>query len=291
MKVRLVVLVVAVALAAAACGSPFLPPPGDAPVRYRDPVFADVTTTTGVSYGSATNQQGQVLDLKLDVYAPAGDTVTARPAIVWVHGGGFSGGNRTSPEIVDQATTFARKGYVNVSITYRLSPGGCSAAAPTSSCLTAIADAQHDAQAAVRFLRANASTYGVDPERIAIGGSSAGAITALNVGYNSTDPGSSGNPGYSSAVKAAVSLSGAKILSTAGPGDAAALLLHGTSDSVVPYAWAESTHQDAKAANLTSYLVAWEGAGHVPYVQHRDEIHLRTTNFLYWELDLLHAAS
>ena len=111
MRFRLAVLVAAVALVAAACGSPYLAPPGEAPVRYRDLVFGDVTTTAGVSYGSATNQQGQLLDLKLDVYEPTGDTVTARPAIVWVHGGGFSGGNRTSPEIVDQATVFARKGY------------------------------------------------------------------------------------------------------------------------------------------------------------------------------------
>jgi acetyl esterase/lipase len=291
-RLRLAILVVSAALLAAACGSPYLPPPGDPPVRYRDLVFADVTTTTGVSYGSAVDQQGQVLDLKLDVYAPAGDTVTTRPAIVWVHGGGFSGGERTSPEIVDEATTFARKGYVNVSITYRLSPSGCSAAAPAASCLVAIADAQHDAQAAVRFLRKNAATYGVDPGRIAIGGTSAGAITALNVGYNWEDPGTSGNPGFSSQVRAAVSLSGAKIGGPAmGPGDAAALLFHGTVDPLVPYQWAVNTVAEAKAANLTAYLTTWEGDGHVPYVQHRQQILDETSNFLFWELDLLHAAS
>lgn len=291
MRYRLAVLVAAIALVAAACGSPYLAPPGDAPVRYRDLVFGDVVTTTGVSYGSATNQLGQVQDLQLDVYEPAGDTVTARPAIVWVHGGGFSGGNRTSPEIVDQARTFARKGYVNVSITYRLVAGGCSAAGPTLSCLTAIKDAQHDAQAAVRFLRRYATEYRVDPNRIAIAGTSAGAITALNVGYDSTDPGSSGNPGYSSAVRAAVSLSGAKLLSGAGPGDAPALLFHGTADTTVPYQWAVNTVDEAKAANLTAYLTTWEGDGHVPYAAHRDEILTQTTNFLFWELDLLHAAS
>ena len=52
----------------------------------------------------------------------------------------------------------------------------------------------------MRFLRKNATTYKIDPDRIAIGGSSAGAITALQVGANSEDPGTSGNPGFSSAV-------------------------------------------------------------------------------------------
>jgi acetyl esterase/lipase len=215
--------------------------------------------------------------------------VTRRPAIVWVHGGGFSGGTRTSPEIVDEATTFAKKGYVNVSISYRLSPDGCSASGPTANCVQAIIDAQHDAQAAVRFLRANAATYGVDVDRIAIGGTSAGAITALNVGYNAGDPGNSGNPGYSSAVKGAVSLSGAKIFGTYGAGDAASLLFHGTADGLVPYQWAVNTVNDAHAAGLTAFLTTWEGAGHVPYTQHRTEILDQTRNFLYAALDLAHA--
>ena len=47
--------------------------------------------------------------------------------MVFVHGGGFSGGNRNSAEIVDEATTLARRGYVTASISYRLTPGGCSA--------------------------------------------------------------------------------------------------------------------------------------------------------------------
>ncbi|GIU86096.1 MAG: hypothetical protein KatS3mg009_0611 [Acidimicrobiia bacterium] len=289
MRRRLLVLVAAVALASAAC-TPYLTPSGPAPLRYRDQVFSGVTKTADVVYGSAPDQQGRTVTLRLDVYEPTGDRVVARPAIVWVHGGGFSGGDKTSPEIVDQANTFARMGYLNVSIAYRLAPGGCSAAAPTASCLRAIVDAQHDAQAAVRFLRANAARYRVDPARIAIAGTSAGAITALNVGFNATDPGSSGNPGYSSAVGAAVSLSGAKILGTADAADAPSLLFHGTVDPLVPYQWARNTVDAAHAAGLRSYLTTWEGEGHVPYVSHRGEIISQTRNFLYWELDLADAA-
>ena len=289
MRRLLTLVAVCVALVATGCQTHLITPPGPAPLRYRDAVFTAVTTTSNVTYGSAVNQQGQTVTLKLDVYRPSGDPVTSRPAIVWVHGGGFSGGSRTSPEIVDEATTFAKKGYVNVSISYRLSPSGCSASAPTGSCVQAIIDAMHDAQAAVRFLRANASTYGVDGGRIAIGGTSAGAITALNVGYNPDDPGSSGNPGHSSAVKGAVSLSGAKILGSAGAGDAPSLLFHGTADGLVPYQWAVNTVDEAHGANLSAFLTTWQGGGHVPYAQHRTQILDQTRNFLYFALDLAHA--
>jgi predicted esterase len=264
-------------------GLPFIPPPGDAPLRYRDAVFGTVSTTSDLVYGSAMNLSGQTITLRLDLYEPAGDTVTARPAIVWVHGGSFSSGDKTSAELVDEANTFAMKGYVNASINYRLEPGGCSASSPSTTCFNAILEALADAQTAVQYLRANAATYGIDSTRIAIGGSSAGAITALNVGFRSSE-----NP--AAAVGAAVSLSGSALLVTIDSGDAPSLLFHGTADVVVPYQWAVTTHDAALAAGLDSFLTSWTGAGHVPYVQHRTEILDQTTNFLYWELDLSNAA-
>ena len=263
---------------------PHMLPPGDPPLRYRDLVFATVTTTSDVVYGTANNMGGTPVTLTLDVYEPTGDAITARPAIVWVHGGSFAFGDKTSLELVDEATTFARKGYLNVSINYRLEPPGCSAGGGgTSTCLTAMAEAKADAQTAVRFLRTNAATYGVDVTRIAIGGSSAGAITALNVGF-----GSSEDP--TAAVGAAVSLSGANLLSAIGAGDAPSLLFHGTADTIVPYAWAVATYNTAIARGLDSYLTTFTDAGHVPYAANRTAILDQTSNFLYWELDLANAA-
>lgn len=264
---------------------PDIAPPGPAPLRYRDLVFTTVSKTSNVTYGSAINASGQTVTLQLDIYEPVGDTVTERPAIVWVHGGSFCCGDKTSPEIVDEANTFARKGYFNVSINYRLEPGGCSANGPTLTCLTAIQEARDDAKTAIRFLRTNATAYGIDGTRVAIGGSSAGAITALNVGFTSgEDP--------PAAVAGAVALSGAEIISggTIGAGDAPSLLFHGTADTVVPYQWALNTWNGATAAGLDSFLTSWTGAGHVPYGAHRTEILDQTTNFLYWELDLATAA-
>ncbi len=264
-------------------GLPFIPPPGNAPLRYRDAVFGSVTTTSDLVYGSATNIENQTITLRLDLYEPTGDPGSARPAIIWVHGGSFTTGDKTSPELVDEANTFAMKGYVNASINYRLEPGGCSASMITATCLTAIEEALLDAQTAVRFLRTNAASFRIDPTRIAIGGSSAGAITALNVGFRTAeDP--------SAAVGAAVSLSGAALLVTIDPGDAPSLLFHGTADPIVPYQWAVSTLNSALASGLDSFLTSWAGAGHVPYVQHRSEILDQTRNFLWWELDLANAA-
>jgi acetyl esterase/lipase len=288
MRHRLRGLVLAcVLLVAAGCDFHLTNPPGPAPLRYREEVFANVTRTNGIVFGSAVDQTGATVTLRLDKYEPAGDTATARPAVVWVHGGGFSGGSRTSPEVVEEANLFARKGYVIVSIDYRLWPGGCFP--PTTQCLTAITHAKWDAQAAVRYLRANAGALKVDPNRIAIAGTSAGAITALNVGYGPEDVGTSGNPGFPSTVRAAVSLSGAAVLTTPNRGEPPALLFHGDADQIVQYQSAVNTVNAARNAGLVANFTVWPGEGHVPYVQHRQQILDQTRNFLYWTLDLANA--
>lgn len=277
-------------LVAAGC-DPLLTPDGPAPLRYRDDVFTTVTRTSNITYGTAVDQTGATVTLQLDMYEPAGDTAVARPAVVWVHGGSFAGGSKGSPELVEEANYLARKGYVNVSINYRLVAGGCTSGGDINKCVTAIGQAREDAQTAVRFLREQAATYRIDPNRIAIGGSSAGAITALNVGYSPENPGPGDHQGFSSAVQAVQSLSGAQLAS--GPinaGDAPALLFHGTADSLVPYSWAQGTVQQATDAGLLAVLVTWEGAGHVPYTQHRTEILEDTRNFFYWQLDVKNAA-
>ena len=280
---RFVPLVGLLVIVAAGCAKPDLIPPGDAPIRYRDPIFNAVTVTNNITYGSAVNIGNQTITLALDMYQPTGDTVTSRPAIVWVHGGSFCCGNRTSAELVDEANTFSKMGYVNVSIDYRLESPGCSGNG--SNCVVAIQEATADAQTAVRFLRTNAATYGIDPDRIAIGGSSAGAIAALNVGYStSEDP--------SARVRAALSISGAQIISgTVSEGDAPALDFHCTTDPLVAYAWINATVDLAKAAGLDIYLTSWDATCHVPYAAHRQQILDQSRNFLWWEMDLAHAAT
>lgn len=260
-------------------------PPGAAPMRYRDSVFTNVDIASDIVYGAAPNYLGTSISLKLDMYTPRGDNATKRPAIVWVHGGGFGGGDKLMPEIVDESTVFAQKGYVNAAIDYRVTPQVC-ITPPNAACDIAMTRVMHDAMAAVRFLRKNAALYGVDTNRIAIAGTSAGAITALNVAYNPTDVGTSGNPGYPSTVGAAVSLSGSLQLGAPDAGEAPSLLFHGTADPEVPYAWAQATQLAVLSAGIMGSMTSWPGAKHIPYAPHRLEILDQTANFLYWELGL-----
>src|SRR6478735_6286643 len=113
-RLLLVLAALSLAFVAAGCDSPHIDSPvGTPPVRYSQDVFAGVTKTAQIIYGTAVGAQQITRTLTLDMYAPTGDTVTSRPTIVWVHGGSFCCGDKTSPEIVDEANVFAKKGYLN----------------------------------------------------------------------------------------------------------------------------------------------------------------------------------
>lgn len=282
---------IGVALMLAGCTIP--QPPGAAGLRYRDSVFANITKTADLTYGSAPDNNNNPVTLKLDLYQPSGDTVASRPAIVFVHGGGYCCGDKSSGPSADLAQRFAHLGYVTVSINYRLLVStGCGAGNGTVSpqCYAAAIAAEHDAQAAVRWLRANATTYGIDTSRIGIGGDSAGAITATAVGLDPEDPGTSGNPGYPDNVRAFMSLSGGLPNGLyASPGDAAGLLFSGTADPTVPYAWTAQTEAALLKNGVPAFIESWEGAGHDPYLQFQDQIVTQTDYFFYDLLDAAHA--
>jgi dipeptidyl aminopeptidase/acylaminoacyl peptidase len=238
-------------------------PPGDGTIRYRDQVFSNVSVAHDLTYGQAPDAEGDPVDLELDLYQPTGDTVTRRPALIWVHGGGFTAGDKSSA--AGRAEFFARLGYVTAAINYRLlSPVGCGGNPdPTPTCEAAALGAQHDAQAAVRWLRANAATYRIDTDRIAMGGGSAGAVTSLLVDWRSEDPGDSGNPGYSSAIRAAVSVSGgAPTNEFIDSGDPPAIFFHGTEDRTVFYEWAVQNAAAMYSAGIFTVLEPFEGVGH-----------------------------
>jgi para-nitrobenzyl esterase len=287
MKRAVVVLALSTALLAG-CTVPR--PGGDSPLRYRDQVFSNVTVTGNLTYGSATGIDGNPETLKLDLYQPTGDTVAKRPAMIWIHGGGFTKGDKSSG--AGKATLFAKLGYVAVSINYRLlSPVGCGGnPSPTPTCVNAAIGAQHDAQAAVRWLRANATTYRIDTDRIAVSGGSAGAVTSLLVDWRPEDPGDSGNPGPSSKVRAAVSVSGGApnndfITADDGP----ALFIHGTEDQVVPYQWAVQNAAAMYNLGILTVLEPIEGAGHGLPEDYGALINEQQNYFQYWAMDLAHA--
>jgi acetyl esterase/lipase len=296
MRRLLLIALALIAVAAVVSGCMLPPPAGPAPLRYRDEVFPNLTETDGLAYGSAPDAQGNPQTLTLDMYRPTGDTQTLRPAIVLIHGGGFVAGDSKNSAMVQMAQAFARRGYVAVSINYRLlGDGNCAKEDPPSGqCVQAAFAAQHDAQAAIRWLRKNAKTYGVDPFRIAVGGGSAGAVTALAVAVRSDDPGDSGNPGYSSRAGAAVSISGV-IPSNLGklfydPHDTPTIMFHGTKDPSAPYLEGLQTATDMHNAGIPVIFEALPNGGHVPVGKFGDQIFSQSAYFAYAVLDLAHAA-
>jgi acetyl esterase/lipase len=157
----------------------------------------EATMESGIEYGNA---QGETL--KLDIARPATVEGTPAkgpfPAVVCIHGGGFRAGDLS--EFGATCEMLARKGYVAVTIDYRL--------APTYPFPAAV----EDSKAAVRWLRANAEKYNVDPTRIGATGASAGGTLALFLGVAADKKqyeGDGGNSDQSSAVQCVVSFFGA----------------------------------------------------------------------------------
>lgn len=213
-------------------------------VRYRDQVFTAVTTTKDIQYGQNKKLDGTTATLLLDVYEPADDPQTNRPLIIWLHGGSLTVGSKS--EMAGFCTNFALRGYITASIDYRV---GIASPKGTVTVLEAWLRAVQDGKAAVRFFRSKASQYRVDTTQIYVGGSSAGSMVAVQMAYwNQSEipagvnqtlwgdiEGTSGNPGYSSAVQGVLNYCGA-IADTAWiqAGDVPVGCFHGLLDTVVP---------------------------------------------------------
>lgn len=232
-----------------------------AATRYIDEVFPNVTVTSNIAYGEAINEQSNPETLRLDLYQPTGDTLPSRPVIIFAHGGSFTGGDKAFADPANYSTRMAKRGFVVASINYRLRQSPI----PPEEMPQAVFDAKHDMQAAIRWFRANAATYGIDTSRISIAGYSAGAATALFAAFIPEDVGDSGNPGYPSDVAASISISGSMGNAADGaisPGDPPVLLIHGTADATVPYSNATDIVAAADADGVPNELHTLTGAGH-----------------------------
>ena len=228
---------------------------------------------------------------KADLYSPASNPTGARrPAVVIIHGGGWTGGDKGAAREINIGTNLALNGYVGLSINYVL-----------ASTNKAVSKATwphnlHDCMTAVRWLRKNAERLQVDPERIGVIGGSAGghlaAMLAVLGDKDGLDPkGPYGE--FSCRVKCAVDLYGPADLSdrphltmlgkpreeaaalyrAASPvtyvdkNDPPILILHGTADKTVPVAQSELFAAKLKQAGARHELVIVEGAPHTFHLQ------------------------
>jgi acetyl esterase/lipase len=250
------------------------------------PALGDVTTQTDITYAKVGDRE-----LQVDMCSPEGDGPF--PAIVFIHGGGWRGGARQGYRGAIVAA--ARRGYVAVTVTYRLTDPDKEGKAtnPFPACV-------YDVKAAVRWLRAHAKDYHVDPDRIGATGGSAGGHLVLMLGTTDKSAGLEGDEGYpdqSSRVQAVVNEFGptdmaelyrtskgaAPIVASflAGTPDDAAetyrkaspvtyvskddpptLTIHGGADPLVPPAQAKLFDAAMKKAGATSELLILEGQGH-----------------------------
>lgn len=148
-----------------------------------------------IVYATLPNTPFGKRELHLDLFRPA--KPGKYPVLLLVHGGGWRSGNKSMD--IPLAQQIAAKGYVTATIEHRLSPEALHPAAV------------YDIKAAVRFIRANAKKYGINPKKIAIAGSSAGgqlaSLVGATVGVEKFD-GNEGNPGVSSAVQAIIDIDG-----------------------------------------------------------------------------------
>lgn len=222
-------------------------------------------------------------ELHVDIVMPKDAPAKPHPCVVWIHGGGWSKGTHKA----NQAAWLAGKGYVAASVEYRLSG-------------EAIYPAQiQDCKAAIRFLRAHAKDYGIDPNRIGVWGGSAGghlvACLGTTGGVKELE-GSEGNPKESSRVQAVCDFFGPtdlmaspkwlspppqvsallggspadkpELARLASPvkfvdrKDPPFLIVHGEEDKLVPISQSEELYEALKKAGVSVSFVRVKNAGH-----------------------------
>ncbi len=219
--------------------------------------------------------------LKLDLYLPK-EMNNPPPLLVWIHGGGWISG--TKKHVKRPVLKLVLEGYAIASIDYLLTN------------ISSHPDQIHDCKGAIRWLRANAKTYGYDATRIGAGGGSAGGHLVLLLGLshgNKTLEGTiGGNLDQSSTIQAMVDFYGPSdltalwdqkqklrerfenhpnphpLLQSASPlthlsnDDPPLLIFHGDQDPVVPVEQSKDLHKQYQQAHLQSTLHIFKGAGH-----------------------------
>lgn len=288
--------------AAQAQATPRNPPQSAAEPPEISPGNPQVSVQQDIPYGSADGHP-----LLLDVYQPGESSLHPFPAVILIHGGGWTSFDKSTMRTMGMF--LARSGFVAFSVDYRLMQG-------TTNLWPAQLD---DVQRAVRWVRANAAKYKVDPDHIGAFGHSAGAQLAALLGMEDTrDNSDPALAKYSSRVQAVVDVSGptdftashdlegaaflaaffggdyaghAKIWQDASPvfhaskDDAPFLIVHGTQDQQVPIAQPQELADKLKQAGAPVKLVTVDDVHTFRTPEARKRLAFETLNFFMQYLE------
>lgn len=238
---------------------------------YLDPIF-NVQSNTNLVYGTGLTNNGlSTKNLTLDIFRPTQISTpvpAVRPTVVFIHGGGWTSGSKA--DLPTQMRDLAKYGYNVVSINYRLlgdNPPLTTGFAddfsqiiqlinPAPGLISEVNASVQDAQLALEWLYANQATYGIDPNRVAVSGGSAGATMALALGHLA--------PSAHIQPRAVISAVGALAnittpFSSDGP---PTLLIAGANDNTVPAALVELTSLQMTEAGVYNEFLIQPGTGH-----------------------------
>ena len=225
--------------------------------------------------------------LELNVFLPEGwKKSDKRPAIVFFFGGGWRSG--TPAQFFPQSRYLASRGMVAVSAQYRTS----------NSHGTSPFECVADGKSAVRWMRKHASELGIDPDRIAAGGGSAGGHVAATTGVidgleeKGEDSSISSKPNALVLFNPATDISGSQRwgdralegspLQHVNRGDPPTIVFHGRADSTVPFATAEAFCEAMQGAGNRCELVAFDGRPHGFFNYARSRVAYTNT---VWHMD------
>lgn len=238
-----------------------------------------VSLVGGMIYTQANTADG-AMPLRLDLYTPRLGCDPDCPVILALHGGGFRVGTRKSPGVVMLAEAAAQAGFAVVAIDYRHIDDNprlservkdgladeigvvrskiLQRSARGDQAVAALAAAE-DTAAAMGWIMAQADRYGLNADKVALFGSSAGAVTALALAYGADEL----RFDLPMAIAGVVGFQGRlpDLLDIA-PGDAPLMIVHGTEDARIPFDDAARLRARAKSAQLPVWFVPVGGKGH-----------------------------
>jgi acetyl esterase/lipase len=245
-----------------------------APAASAAPPVTGVRVTPGIVFGQGqvTQPQAGSVDLLLDLYEPVTRSKRRRSAVVLIHGGGFTGGSRTSADLDRVARGLAAQGTVVANIDYRVVPQGpvpsarvaaVTAAVPNVPIFVAQVAAVDDTLTAIDWLHAHARQLRITRSKLGLVGSSAGAITADHVAYTLDEYGV-----RVPRIRFVGDLWGGIFFDISAQaaqlekGEARLFAVHGTADSTVPVFLDDRLVARAQAVGVPVEYHRVEGAGH-----------------------------